>query len=262
MPQLVGIAHDVDRRDLAILDLERGRLQLAVALARDEPRQAIDHARFEQGRRPPGEQRRERSKQLQHAPVAGHRNDRGRAPAAAIGVERYVAGEQGAERGRITAARSGEECLRQRQALLAIHRIARPGLPDVGPRPGGQLAAGGFLPPQRLGYLAIGLPEHVVQQEGRALERREPFQREHQRQGDILGLFGVQHRVGQPRADIGLAPPPCRFQLVEAQARHRAPQERPGRAHRGAIGRQPAKETFLHRVFRVGDRTEHAIGDP
>ena len=42
MPQLVGIPHDVDRGDLSVLDVERGGLQLAVGLQRDEAGQSVD----------------------------------------------------------------------------------------------------------------------------------------------------------------------------------------------------------------------------
>jgi hypothetical protein len=39
-------------------------------------------------------------------------------------------------------------------------------------------------------------PEHVVEQERRALERRQPLQRQHQRQGDILGLGSASSTIG------------------------------------------------------------------
>jgi hypothetical protein len=42
MPQLIGVAHHIDGSDPAILDVERGRLELAVSLARDETGQAAD----------------------------------------------------------------------------------------------------------------------------------------------------------------------------------------------------------------------------
>ena len=44
MPQLVGISHDVDCGDLSVLDFERGRLELAVGLQRDEAGQSIDES--------------------------------------------------------------------------------------------------------------------------------------------------------------------------------------------------------------------------
>jgi hypothetical protein len=44
MPQLVRIAHHIDRGDPAVLDVERRRLQFAIGLQRHEARQAIDEA--------------------------------------------------------------------------------------------------------------------------------------------------------------------------------------------------------------------------
>lgn len=44
MAQFVGVAHDVDRRNPAILDVEGRGLELAIDLKRDEARQAVDEA--------------------------------------------------------------------------------------------------------------------------------------------------------------------------------------------------------------------------
>ena len=48
-------------------------------------------------------------------------------------------------------------------------------------------------------------PEHIVQQEGRPLERRKTFQRKHQRQGDVFVLLLFEDGIGKPEADVGLA---------------------------------------------------------
>ena len=82
-------------------------------------------------------------------------------------------------------------------------------------------------------------PEHVVQQEGGALERREPLEREHQRQGDVFLLVLLDDRLGKPRADIDFALAPRRFELIETQPRDRAAKERLGLAHL-ARGRPPS----------------------
>ncbi len=71
----------------------------------------------------------------------------------------------------------------------------------------------------------------------------------------------LDHRLGQPRADVGLAPAPRRFELVEAEPGHRAAQERLGLAHRAAVGPHPADEGLLHHVLGIGDRAEHPVGD-
>ena len=104
-------------------------------------------------------------------------------------------------------------------------------------------------------------PEHIVQQEGGALERRQAFQRQHQRQGDVFLLVLFDDGIGKPGADIGLALVPRGFELIETQPRDRAAQERLGLAHLAAIGLHPADEGLLHHVLGVGDRAEHAVGD-
>src|SRR5262245_48307846 len=50
MPQFVGVSHHVDGRDLAVLDVERGSLKLAIGLQRDEAWQAVDEAYANQRR--------------------------------------------------------------------------------------------------------------------------------------------------------------------------------------------------------------------
>ena len=125
-----------------------------------------------------------------------------------------------------------------------------------------ELPAGGGAAPDRRRDLLEADPEDVVQQEGGPLERREPLERQHQRQGDVLLLLGLlDHRLGKPRADIDLAPAPRRLELVEAEPRHGAAQEGLGLAHRAAVGAHPADERLLHHVLGVGDRAEHAVGD-
>src|SRR5882724_12138806 len=50
MPQLVGVPHDIDCRDLSILDLERGRRKFTIGLERDETRQSVDETSTNQFR--------------------------------------------------------------------------------------------------------------------------------------------------------------------------------------------------------------------
>ena len=113
------------------------------------------------------------------------------------------------------------------------------------------------------GDLVEGRAENVVQQEGGALQRRQALQRHHQRQGDVVGLVlgGFNHGLGQPRADIGLAPPTRRLQLIERDARDDAPEIGFRRRDRPAIDLEPAQEGVLHSVLRVRDRAQHAVGD-
>ena len=71
-----------------------------------------------------------------------------------------------------------------------------------------------------------------------------------------------EHRLGQPRPDIGFAPAARRFQLIETEMGDDARQEGARVFHLPAIGSAPTQIRFLHQIFRVGHRTEHAIGEP
>ena len=104
-------------------------------------------------------------------------------------------------------------------------------------------------------------PEHIVQQERRPLERREAFQRQHQRQCDVVLLLLFDDGIGKPRAHIGLALAPRRLELIETEPRDRAAQERLGLAHLIAVGLHPADEGLLHDVLGVSHGAEHAVSD-
>ena len=136
-----------------------------------------------------------------------------------------------AKRLHVAAARSGEEGFGELQATLFLHLEARPRLADMAARAGGELAAGGGVALDGGRDLLEVQPEHVVQQEGRPLERRKPLQRQHQRQGDVFQLVLFDDGIGKPGADIGFALAPRGFELVEAEPRDRAAQERLGLAH-------------------------------
>ena len=138
---------------------------------------------------------------------------------------------------------------------------ARSRLADMGARAGSELAAGGGIAADGRGDFLEFQPEHVVQQEGRPLERRKTFQRQHQRQGDVLLVLLFDDGIGKPRADIGLALAPRRFELIETEARDRAAQERLGFAHLAAVGPHPADEGLLHDILGVSHGAEHAVSD-
>src|SRR6185436_12281681 len=59
----------------------------------------------------------------------------------------------------------------------------------------------------------------------------------------------------------GLAPASRRLELIEAEARDRAAQERLGFTHLVAVGPHPADEGLLHHILGVGDGAEHAVGN-
>ncbi len=129
----------------------------------------------------------------------------------------------------------------------------------AGPR--GELPACGRVALDRRGHFVELDAEHVVQQERRAFERREPFEREQQRQRDVFLFIFLDDRLGQPRADIGLALVPRGLQLVEAHPHHHPAQERFRYAHLGAVDVHPADERLLHHVLGIRDGTEHPVRD-
>ena len=63
MPEFVGITHDIDGDDAAILNLQGGGLENVASLDGDEPRQAVDKAIAQEARPAHGKDRRERREQ-------------------------------------------------------------------------------------------------------------------------------------------------------------------------------------------------------
>ena len=132
----------------------------------------------------------------------------------------------------------------------------------------GELTARRLVAAQRVRHLREGIVEHVVQQKRRALERREPIERQQQRDRQILGELGLRigrersgvgDRIRQPRPDILLTPHTRRLQHVETNARRRRRQKRPRVRDAGAIGVVPAQVGFLDGVLGLGHRAKHAI---
>jgi hypothetical protein len=134
-----------------------------------------------------------------------------------------------------------------------------------------QLAASRLAPAQRLGHLRERVVEHVVQQKRSALERREPVQRQQQRDGQIFRHLGLRigckprrvgDRIGQPRPDILLPAHSRRLQHVQTDPRRRRDQKRPRLHDALAIGVVPAQVGLLHGVLGFCHRSEHAIRQP
>ena len=108
-----------------------------------------------------------------------------------------------------------------------------------------------------------------MEEEGGTLQRRQPFERQHQGDrgidavvdGDRLGrVEEFDDRFGQPRTDIAFAPAAGRFQDVEAEPRHH-PGEVGARLRDVVVhGGVPAQIGVLHHVLGVGERAQHAIG--
>lgn len=157
--QLVRVSHHVDRRDLAVLDVERGGLQFAVGFARDEAGQAGNEGDAHQRRRLVLEDARQQIEQLHDRVVSQHGRADARAPAAAVSLEAEVIGEHGGDPLDVAASGSDEEGLGQGQALLPFHLEARARLANMRARAHGELAAGRRLAPDRPGDLVEAQPE-------------------------------------------------------------------------------------------------------
>ena len=139
--------------------------------------------------------------------------NRRRALAAAVAVQADILRQHRAERAHVAAARGGEEGAGDLQPARLLHAVAGPCVADMAARPGGELPAGHGAAADGGGDFLEAEAEDVVQQEGGALQRRQALQRQHQRQGDVVGLRLrlLDQRLGQPGADIGFAADPRGF---------------------------------------------------
>ncbi|MNE06901.1 hypothetical protein D3C80_995010 [compost metagenome] len=187
--------------------------------------------------------------------------------AAAVGPQGGAFGQKRPERRHVAGSRGVEEGAGDALALLGLDGVAGPRLLHMATGAVGQLAHRGGIAFQRRRHLVKADLEDVVQQEGGALQRRQPLHGGHQRQGQVVGEgFGLGLRVGdqglgQPGADIGLAPGAGGFQLVQRQPRRGAGQPGGGFADLGRIDPAPAQPGLLHHVFRFSQGTEHAVGE-
>ena len=170
------------------------------------------------------------------------RSQRCRPLAPAIGISGYVRRQERSQRLQVAAAGRREERSGDLEAAFLGHMKAGARRADLGPRAAGKLAARRRFTAHRLGNLLEADAEHVVEEKGGTLQRRQTLQRHHQRQRDIVDfiLRCLDDRFWQPGPDIGLAPVPRGFQVVEAKAGHDAAQKSFRLAHRAAIDLEPA----------------------
>lgn len=126
-----------------------------------------------------------------------------------------------------------------------------------------QLATRDWISPDRGGDLLKVEAEHVMKQEGGALQRRQTLQRHQQRQSNVVQLILARFHdwLREPGADVRLALAPDRLEAVQAQARDDSAQKCCRLAHSIPVHIEPAQEGVLDHVFRVRDRTQHPIGD-
>ena len=122
---------------------------------------------------------------------------------------------------------------------------------DMGARTGCELAAGGRISLDGCRHLVKFQPENVMKQKRGPLQRREAFQRKHQRQGNVFLLISFDQGIGKPGANIRFALMPRRFQLIETKPRNGAPQKRLRLANVGTVGLHPADEGLVHDILGV-----------
>src|SRR3954454_22914805 len=187
MPEFLRVHHRIDRADLSASELDRDRLDAAVLANQDEARQTVNRRGMPAC---PGTRQvplaGQASVEADDAVPPANRIEGCTLVAARIGVENSVLGQKRREPGYVARAQRVNECARQCLAPLIRNREAWPCGPDMRPGPGGELAASRFRAVERRGDLGEVDAEHVVQQEGRALQRGQPFQREHEREGQVI----------------------------------------------------------------------------
>lgn len=145
--------------------------------------------------------------------------------------------------------------------------------PRCGRAPG-QLAAGRLALADHRPDRGVVVGEDVVQQEGRALRRRQALQQGEESERERLGQLGARGRVSvivrlerlrQPRPGVCRAPHPLAAQVIEAEAGHHRREEVLRRAHRVSLAvygdRLPAQEGLLDHGLGVRDAAEHAVGE-
>ncbi len=181
---------------------------------------------------------------------------------AAVGLEADVAGEQLAQCVDVAAPRRREEGGCDRQSLLLRNLVSRLVGPQILPGPARELPARRGVAAEGLGNVVETLPEDVVQQERRPLERRQTLQRQQQGQGDIFHRFILDDRVGEPWADIFFPARSRRLQHVQAK-----PDDGPSKKccrllDLVLVDIGPPQPGILDDVFGISQGAQHPVGGP
>jgi hypothetical protein len=181
-----------------------------------------------------------------------------------------VAGEDGVGRQHlhqpvhVAVARRLQEALGQLEALLGIGIEARALVVDVAARPRQDLTRVVLALADDLRDLGERVVKGVAQHEhgallgGEALEQDEEGQRDGLLVLDLRRAGVLDERLGQPVADIALAPHPRRAQDVDGQPRRGRRQPRLGVVH--VVGVMQAQQRLLDDVLGLGHRSEHPVG--
>ena len=133
----------------------------------------------------------------------------------------------------------------------------------MGPGAACQLATRGGISLDRGRDLLKVEAEHVMKQEGGALQRRQTLQRHQQWQSNVVQLILARFHnwLRQPSADVSFALAPDRLEPIQAQARDDPAQKCCRLAHGVSVDIEPAQEGVLDHVLRVSDRAQHPISD-
>jgi hypothetical protein len=137
-------------------------------------------------------------------------------------------------------------------------------------RTASKLAAGCFAAAYGAADLGEIETKYVVQKETRPLQRRQAFEKEHHRNGNVVRevardviLEGfIHHRLGQPLADVEFAARARRLHPIETQARYHGAEIAARLLDRRSVRCVPTQIGVLHDVLGLGARAEHAVGKP
>src|SRR4029453_14189055 len=116
--------------------------------------------------------------------------------------------------------------------------------------------------------VSIGLLKNVMQQIGRALFGRQPFQHEKERRAERSRQFQIWRRsrnldrLGKPGTDVIDALAIRRTQKVEAAPSAHGREPRRGTIDSVPVGLAPLDEAILHHVLGVRARAENAVSEP
>ena len=140
-------------------------------------------------------------------------------------------------------------------------------------RPERELAAVRLVLADDLGDLVEAVPEDVVEQEDRPLDRAQPLEQEQERHRQRVGLLRLrgrvggalvgQQRLGQPLADVRLASDPRRRSWSIASRVTTVDRYAFGDSISTPSASAPlvAQERLLHDVLGLAHAAEHPVGD-
>ena len=265
--ELVRVEHRVDAADPAVVDVEPDDVDEPPVRHRAEPRLAVDPAGFErhaqrvdlavEGDERAGDRRarrpsaagssgpcRRRRRRARRPGRASRRGRRGRPRGRRRGSARRA---RGARPGRRRSA--GRSSSTRRRARLRIWRqLSSERVDDLrrSRRTASRTTRAARTPRARPGVRRSSSTRNASETVSSASTTR--------------GRLGLDQRLGQPRADVGLAAHARRAQDVDRQPRRDRRQERRARSRR-AGGRGAAQVRLLHDVLGLGDAAEHPVGD-